>query len=151
MQWVVLAVLMPSALILSGAGISSVSPTALSSLENHGPHGLSEILYAFTSCAGNNGSSFAGLNANTNYYNILLGLVMLIARVSIILPSLAVAGLLASKKMTPPSEGTFSTNSFLFAILLVSVIIIVGALAFFPALALGPFVEHLLMLDGRAF
>ena len=150
MQWVVLAVLMPGALILTGAGISSIWPDALSSLGNQGPHGLSEILYAFTSSAGNNGSAFAGLNANTNYFNIVLGIVMLIARASIILPSLAIAGLLAAKKITPPSEGTFSTNSLLFAILLISVIIIVGALTFFPALALGPFIEHLLMLEGGA-
>ncbi len=151
MQWVVMAVLMPGSLILIGAGISSVLPDALSSLANQGPHGLSEILYAFTSCAGNNGSAFAGLNANTNFYNLALGTVMLFARISIILPSLAVAGLLAKKKFTNPSSGTFSTNSLLFFILLISVILIVGALTFFPALSLGPIVEHLLMLDGRSF
>jgi potassium-transporting ATPase potassium-binding subunit len=151
MQWVVMAVLMPGALILIGAGISCVLPEALSSLGNQGPHGLSEILYAFTSCAGNNGSAFAGLNANTNYYNLVLGTVMLLARISIILPSLALAGLLARKKITPPSLGTFSTNTILFFVLLISVILIVGALTFFPALSLGPIVEHLLMLKGRAF
>ncbi len=151
MQWVIMAVLMPGALILIGAGISCIVPEALTSLENQGPHGLSEILYAFTSSAGNNGSAFAGLNANTLYYNLFLGLVMLMARIAIILPSLAVAGLLAKKKITPPSLGTFSTNSLLFAVLLISVIIIVGALTFFPALSLGPVVEHLLMLEGRSF
>lgn len=151
MQWVVLAVLMPGALILVGAGISSILPDALSSLGNQGPHGLSEILYAFTSAAGNNGSAFAGLNANTTYYNLALGTVMLIARVSIILPSLAIAGLLARKKITPPSLGTFSTNSILFVVLLVGVILIVGALTFFPALSLGPIVEHLLMVEGESF
>lgn len=151
MQWVVMAVLMPGALILVGAGISSILPDALSSLANRGPHGLSEILYAFSSAAGNNGSAFAGLNANTNYYNLALGIVMLFARVSIILPSLAIAGLLAKKKVTPPSMGTFSTHSFLFVVLLMSVILIVGALTFFPALSLGPIVEHLLMLEGRSF
>lgn len=151
MQWVVMAVLMPGALILVGAGISSVLPEALSSLSNQGPHGLSEILYAFSSAAGNNGSAFAGLNANTNYYNLALGTVMLIARVSIILPCLAIAGLLAKKKITAPSVGTFSTNSILFIILLISVILIVGALTFFPALSLGPVVEHLLMLEGESF
>lgn len=151
MQWVVMAVLMPGALILVGAGISSVLPEALSSLSNQGPHGLSEILYAFTSTAGNNGSAFAGLNANTNYYNLTLGTVMLFARVSIILPSLAIAGLLAKKKITPPSIGTFSTNTMLFFVLLISVILIVGALTFFPALSLGPVVEHLLMLEGESF
>jgi len=151
MQWVVMAVLMPGALILIGAGISCVLPDALSSLGNQGPHGLSEILYAFTSCAGNNGSAFGGLNANTNYYNLALGTVMMFARISIILPSLAVAGLLAKKKITPPSLGTFSTDSLLFVILLISVILIVGALTFFPALSLGPVVEHLLMLEGESF
>jgi potassium-transporting ATPase potassium-binding subunit len=151
MQWVMLAVLMPGALILVGAGISSVLPEALSSLSNQGPHGLSEILYAFSSAAGNNGSAFAGLNANTDYYNLTLGTVMLLARVSIILPSLAIAGLLAKKKITPPSVGTFSTNSILFVVLLISVILIVGALTFFPALSLGPVVEHLLMLEGESF
>lgn len=151
MQWVVMAILMPGALILVGAGISSVLPEALSHLSNQGPHGLSEILYAFSSTAGNNGSAFAGLNANTNYYNLSFGTVMLLARVSIILPSLAIAGLLAKKKITPPSVGTFSTNSILFFILLISVILIVGALTFFPALSLGPVVEHLLMLEGKSF
>lgn len=151
MQWVMMAVLMPGALILVGAGISCVVPEALLGLGNQGPHGLSEILYAFTSCAGNNGSAFAGLNANTNYYNLSLGIVMLLARTSIILPSLAVAGLLARKKSTPPSSGTFSTHSLLFFVLLISVILIVGALTFFPALSLGPIVEQLLMLKGQSF
>lgn len=151
MQWVVMAVLMPGALILIGAGISCILPEALSSLSNQGPHGLSEILYAFSSAAGNNGSAFAGLNANTNYYNLALGTVMFFGRVSIILPSLAIAGLLARKKITPPSVGTFSTNSPLFIILLIGVIFIVGALTFFPALSLGPIVEHLLMLEGESF
>jgi potassium-transporting ATPase potassium-binding subunit len=151
MQWVVLAVLMPGAMILAGAGISSVLPEALSSLSNQGPHGLSEILYAFSSAAGNNGSAFAGLNANTKYYNLSLGLVMLVTRVSIILPSIAIAGLLARKKIAPQSIGTFSTNTILFAILLIGVILIIGALTFFPALTLGPIVEHLLMLEGKSF
>lgn len=151
MQWIVMAVLMPGALILVGAGISSALPDALSSLGNQGPHGLSEILYAFASAAGNNGSAFAGLNANTNYYNLVLGTVMLFARTAIILPSLALAGLLARKKITPPSIGTFSTSTILFLILLIGVILIVGALTFFPALSLGPIIEHLLMLKGHSF
>ncbi len=151
MQWVVMAVLMPSALILIGAGISCVLPEALSSLGNQGPHGLSEILYAFTSCAGNNGSAFSGLNANTDYYNLALGTVMLFGRISIILPSLAIAGSLAKKKITPCSLGTFSTSSLLFLILLLGVIFIIGALTFFPALSLGPIVEHLLMIKGKSF
>lgn len=151
MQWVMMAVLMPGALILIGAGISCVLPDAISSLGNQGPHGLSEILYAFTSCAGNNGSAFSGLNANTHYYNLTLGMVMLFARISIILPSLAIAGSLAKKKINPPSVGTFSTHSLLFVVLLISVTLIVGALTFFPALSLGPIVEHLLMLKGESF
>jgi K+-transporting ATPase ATPase A chain len=149
--WVVCATLAPAALILIGAGISSVLPVALVGLTNEGPHGLTEILYAFSSAAGNNGSAFAGLNANTPYYNITLGIVMLLGRVAILLPSLAIAGLLAKKKITPPSLGTLSTCSATFAILLLGVIFIVGALTFFPALTLGPIVEHLLMLQNRAF
>lgn len=147
-QWMVLAVLMPGALILAGSGISSVLPGALSSLSGAGPHGLSEILYAFTSAAGNNGSAFAGLNANTPYYNLALGMVMLVARLSIILPSLAIGGLLAKKRTAPPSKGTFSTHSPLFALLLIGIILIIGGLTFFPALALGPIVEQMLMLEG---
>lgn len=151
MQWVVLAVIMPGALILIGAGVSCVLPVALSSVTNAGPHGLSEILYAFASSSGNNGSAFAGLNADTLYYNLFLGVVMILSRVAILLPSLAIGGLMAAKKTSPLSEGTFSTNSFLFAMLLLSVIMIVGALTFFPALSLGPLVEHLLMLNGQSF
>lgn len=150
-QWVMLAVLMPGALILIGAGLSATLPAALENLGNDGPHGLTEILYAFSSAAGNNGSAFAGLNANTTYYNLMLGVVMIIGRLSILLPSLAIGGILAAKKSTPPSLGTFSTNSILFVMLLISVIFIVGALTFFPGLSLGPFVEHLLMLQGRSF
>lgn len=112
MQWVMLAVLMPGALILIGAGLSSVLPAALSSLSSSGPHGLSEILYAFTSCSGNNGSAFAGLNANTKYYNLFLAVVMLIARLSILLPSLAIAGLLAKKRSRPPRPEPFPRNLF---------------------------------------
>ena len=150
-QWVMVAILVPCCLILMGAGISCILPVALSSLGNQGPHGLTEILYAFSSTAANNGSAFAGLNANTNYYNIVLGCVMFFTRLAIIIPSLAVGGLLAQKKRTPRSAGTFSENSFLFAILLIGVILIVGALTFFPALALAPFMEHLLMLKGQTF
>ena len=151
MQWVVMAIMLPGALILFGTGLSCILPEALSSLSSQGPHGLSEILYAFSSAAGNNGSAFAGLNANTTYYNLMLGSVMLLGRVSIILPSLAIAGLLARKKQTPPTIGTFSTNSLLFFFLLLGVILIVGALTFFPALSLGPVAEHLLMLKGQTF
>jgi K+-transporting ATPase ATPase A chain len=150
-KWVMLSVLMPSALILLGSGVSSILPKALSSLSNQGPHGLSEILYAFSSAAGNNGSAFAGLNANTPYYNLVLGTIMLICRISTILPSLAIGGLLAEKKFIPPSIGTFSAESLLFAILLGGIILIVGGLVFFPAFALGPIVEHFLMLKKVSF
>jgi K+-transporting ATPase ATPase A chain len=150
-QWMVLGVMYPSALILLGAGISCILPIALASLGNHGPHGLSEIVYAFTSATGNNGSAFAGLDASTPYYNITLGLVMLLGRLLIVLPSFAIGGLLAKKKITPPSAGTFSSSSFLFFCLLLSVILIVCALSFFVPLVLGPFVEHMLMLNKQLF
>jgi potassium-transporting ATPase potassium-binding subunit len=123
----------------------------LSSLLNTGPHGLSEILYAFTSAAGNNGSAFAGLNANTNYYNLTLAIVMLSGRFLMIVPMLAVAGNLARKKIAPASAGTFPVTTPLFTILLTGVIVIVGALTFFPALTLGPILEHLLMYAGKTF
>lgn len=151
MQWVSLAILTPIALILIGSGFSIIFPEALSSLGNKGPHGLSEILYAFSSAAGNNGSAFAGLNANTAFYNVSLGFVMLIGRLSILIPSLAIAGGLAQKRTSPFSLGVFSTNTILFLILLMGVIIIVGALTFFPALSLGPIVEQILMLKGESF
>lgn len=151
MIMVILAILSPCAVILVGTGISSVLPDALSSLANKGPHGFSEILYAFTSAAANNGSAFAGLNANTLYYNIALAFAMFVGRFAIIIPLLAVAGGLAVKKYSPPSLGTFETDTNLFAILLIAVIIIVGALTFLPALSLGPIVEHLMMLKGQSF
>lgn len=150
-QWVMLAILGPSALILIGAGISSVLPIGLEGILNPGPHGLSEILYAFSSASANNGSSFSGLNVNTPYYNLVLGVVMLLGRLFILIPSLALAGLFAPKKIAPPSIGTFSTDTYLFAGLLLGVIIIVGALVFFPPLALGPIVENILMNQGKVF
>jgi K+-transporting ATPase ATPase A chain len=123
----------------------------LSSISNPGPHGLSQILYAFSSAAGNNGSAFAGLNANTNYYNLALAIVMLSGRFLMIVPMLAVAGNLARKKIAPASAGTFPVTTPLFTILLTGVIVIVGALTFFPALTLGPILEHLLMYAGKTF
>jgi potassium-transporting ATPase potassium-binding subunit len=151
MKWAILGILGPCAVILVGAALSSVLPTALTSLSHRGPHGFSEILYAWTSAAANNGSAFAGLNANTPYYNLMLGLAMLIGRFVVIIPVLAIAGNLASKKIIPQSQGTFATDSAIFAILLVGVILIVGALTFLPALSLGPIVEHFLMLNGQSF
>lgn len=151
MKLVILAILIPNAMILLGAGISAVLPVALSSLANQGPHGFSEILYAFASAAGNNGSAFAGLNANTLYYDLSLGIAMLIGRFGVIIPALGVAGSLVTKKWSPPSEGTFGTDNGLFVGLLIAVILIVGALTFFPALCLGPVLEHLVMLRGMVF
>ncbi|MGD0887673.1 MAG: potassium-transporting ATPase subunit KdpA [Acidobacteriaceae bacterium] len=137
--------------ILGFAAVSVLIPAGLSSLSNHGPHGLTQILYAYTSAAGNNGSAFAGLNANTHWYNATLAITMLAGRFLMIVPMLAVAGNLAAKKITPPSVGTFPVNSTLFTALLVSVIVIVGALTFFPALSLGPILEHLLLRSGISF
>src|SRR6202035_1188707 len=132
-----LSVLVLTLSILGFAAAASVLPAGLSSLNNKGPHGFSEILYAFTSGAGNNGSAFAGLNANTLFYNITIGLSTLIGRFFIIIPMLAIAGNLARKKYVPPSLGTFPVTTPLFTVLLTGVILIVGALTFFPALSLG--------------
>jgi potassium-transporting ATPase potassium-binding subunit len=138
-------------LILYLAAWSVVAPYGLSSLNNAGPHGLSEILYAFSSAAGNNGSAFAGLNANTPWYNISQGLTMLAGRFLMIVPVLAIAGSLVGKKIVPASLGTFPTNGALFAVLLIGVVIVIGALTFFPALALGPIVEHFLAQAGKVY
>jgi len=147
----IVAVLLPSACILLFAALASVTDAGLSSRLSSGAHGFSEILYAFTSAAGNNGSAFAGLNANTAFYNILLGVAMWVGRFGVIIPSLAIAGSLVTKKYTPPSPGTFPTDTPLFVGLLIAIILIVGALTFFPALALGPIVEQLLLNAGRTF
>jgi K+-transporting ATPase ATPase A chain len=133
--------------ILVFTAISAMSDSfGLTSLNNSGPHGLSEILYAFTSGTGNNGSAFAGLNANTLWYNTTIGLAMLFGRFFMIIPMLAIAGSLGRKKIVPPSLGTFPVTTPLFATLLVSVILIVGALTFFPAATLGPIAEHLIFM-----
>lgn len=139
-------------IILGFAAVSTLMPSlGLSSLTNHGPHGISEILYAYTSATGNNGSAFAGLNANTHWYNYSLGVAMFFGRFMMIIPMLAVAGNLAGKKIVPASAGTFPVTTPLFTILLTGVILIVGALTFFPALSLGPILEHLLLRAGHAF
>jgi potassium-transporting ATPase potassium-binding subunit len=139
-------------IILSLTAAFVMSPkVGLSALTNPGPHGLTEILYAFTSGAGNNGSAFAGLSANTWWYNVSLGWDMLIGRFLMMIPMLALAGNLAQKKSVPPSPGTFPVNTPLFAALLVSVVLILGALTFFPALSLGPILEHLLLKAGQVF
>jgi K+-transporting ATPase ATPase A chain len=151
-QMAMLVVLVFPATILVLTGISLVAPSfGTSSILNPGPHGLSEVLYAFTSATANNGSAFGGLSANTNWYNLTTGFAMLIGRFFMIIPMLAIAGHLGRAKRVPPSPGTFPVTTPLFTALLVSVILIVGALTFFPALSLGPVVEHLLMLRGQAF
>jgi len=138
--------------ILTLTAIALMMPNlGLSSLANTGPHGLSEILYAYTSATGNNGSAFAGLNANTHWYNLSLAGAMLLGRFLMIVPMLAIAGNLGRKKLVPASTGTFPVHTPLFTVLLIGVILIVGALTFFPVLALGPILEHLLMHAGKAF
>lgn len=149
--WAVVAVLSPAVMILCASALTMMYPAALNSLNNAGPHGLSEVIYAFASAAANNGSAFAGLNANTDWYNYILALTMLVGRFAIIVPVLAIAGSLARKKTAPPSSGTFPTNGIVFTILLICVVLIVGALTFLPVLSLGPIVEHFLMQAGRTF
>lgn len=151
-QMAMLAILVFPLTILVFTGISAVSPAfGTSSIWNPGPHGLSEILYAYTSGTANNGSAFAGISANTNWYNTTLGIAMLIGRFMIIIPMLALAGSLGRKTQAPPSLGTFPVTTPLFATLLVGVILIVGVLTFFPVLSLGPIVEHFLMRTGTTF
>jgi K+-transporting ATPase ATPase A chain len=149
--WAVVAVLAPPVIILCGSALTMLYPAALKSLNNGGPHGLAEVVYAFTSAAANNGSAFAGINANTDWYDYMLAFNMFVGRFAVIVPVLAIAGSLARKKTSPPSSGTFPTNGPVFTILLVSVVLIVGALTFFPVLSLGPIAEHFLMNAGRTF
>jgi K+-transporting ATPase ATPase A chain len=148
---VMLYVLIFPAWILVFTAISAVLPPGLKGLNNAGPHGLSEMLYAFSSVTGNNGSAFAGLTGGTYYYNTLLGLGTLFGRFAMMVPMLALGGFLAERKIVPESAGTFPVHTPLFVVLLIGVILIVGALTFFPALALGPVVEHLLMGAGKVF
>ena len=151
-QMAMLYLLIFPLLILSFSAITVLMPNlGLSSLANHGPHGLSEILYAYTSATGNNGSAFAGLSANTHWYNYSLSAAMFFGRFMMIIPMLAIAGNLAGKKIVPESAGTFPVTTPLFAVLLTGVILIVGALTFFPVLSLGPVLEHLLMRTGQLF
>jgi K+-transporting ATPase ATPase A chain len=158
----IIAVLATSLCILVFTAFSSVTPFATNSYwnppgptaantNNGGPHGFSEILYTYSSGAGNNGSAFAGINANTPWYNLTMGLDMLIGRFLFIIPALAIAGSLAAKKLIPVTSGTLPTNGGLFVILLIGTIVIVGALTYFPALSLGPIVEHMQMLNGKLF
>jgi K+-transporting ATPase ATPase A chain len=159
----IIAILATSVCILGFTAISSVAPfakggywngsfgPAAGNVNNSGPHGFSEILYTYTSGAGNNGSAFAGISANTPWYNLTLGIDMLIARFLFIIPALAIAGSLAAKKLIPVTAGTLPTHGSLFVILLIGTIVIVGALTYFPALSLGPIVEHFQMLNGKVF
>lgn len=146
-----LAILILPFSMLGFTALASSLPAGIAGIANNGPHGFSEILYAYTSATANNGSAFAGLSANTLFYNMTLGFAMLIGRFAMIVPMLAVAGSLAEKKSIPPSSGTFPTDNGLFVALLVGVIVIVGGLTFFPVLALGPIVEHTLMQAGTLF
>ena len=147
----ILAILMLPLSILGWTALATVLPAGLAGTANPGPHGYSEILYAYTSGTGNNGSAFAGLSANTLFYNLTIADAMLMGRFLFVIPLMAVAGSLAEKKLLPPSAGTFPTYSPLFVGLLVGVILIIGGLTFFPALALGPVVEHIAMNAGTLF
>jgi K+-transporting ATPase ATPase A chain len=150
-QMAMLYILAFPLVVLGLSALSSVLPAGLKGLNNAGPHGLSEILYAFSSTTANNGSAFAGLTGSTYWYNTLFGLATLFGRFALIVPMLALAGFLSEKRVSPETAGTFPVSGPLFTFLLVSVVLIVGALTFFPALALGPLVEHLLMGAGRLF
>jgi K+-transporting ATPase ATPase A chain len=149
MKMASLVILIPPALVLIGTAIGVVAPPGRATIFNPGAHGFSEVLYAFSSAGNNNGSAFAGLGANTPFYNTALGLAMLFARYWLAIPTLAIAGSLARKKIVPAGPGTLPTHTPLFATLLVGVVILVGALTFIPALALGPIVEHLTMVAAR--
>jgi len=150
-QMAMLYVLIFPAVILTMTAVSVLAADGLKGLNNAGPHGLSEILYAFTSTAGNNGSAFAGLTGSTSYYNTMFGVTVLIGRFAMMVPMLALGGFLAEKKIAPATAGTFPVSGPLFVVLLIGVVVIVGALTFFPALSLGPIVEHLWMNYGKLF
>jgi K+-transporting ATPase ATPase A chain len=151
MKMASLIVLLPPMLVLVGTAVSVVSAPGLKTVFNPGIHGFSEVLYAFSSAGNNNGSAFAGLGANTPWYNGLLGLAMFFARYWLAVPALAIAGSLAAKKHVPPGAGTLPTHTPLFVVLLIATVLVVGALTFFPALALGPLAEHFAMLAKSTF
>jgi len=146
MKMASIVILIPPILVLGTTAIAVVTEAGVSRLLNHGAHGFREILYAFTSMGNNNGSAFAGLSANVPFYNLLGGVAMFLSRYWLAIPILAIAGSLAEKKIVPESSGTLPTHTPLFVFTLVGVVIIVGALTFIPALALGPIVEHLMMI-----
>jgi len=151
MKMAMLTVLVLGASILVFSALASVLPQGVGGLNNAGPHGFSEMLYAFSSATGNNGSAFAGLTANVPFYNVTLALAMLVGRFLMIVPILAIAGSMGRKRAVPPSLGTLPTYSPLWVGLLLGTILIVGALTYFPALALGPIVEHLLLSADNLF
>ncbi|HSI40877.1 MAG TPA: potassium-transporting ATPase subunit KdpA, partial [Xanthobacteraceae bacterium] len=151
MKMAVLAILILPTLILGFSAVAAVLPAALAGLGNAGPHGLSEILYAYTSAVGNNGSAFGGLSANSPWWNTTLGIAMLLGRFAYVVPMMAIAGALAAKTRLAPSVGSFPTHGPLFVGLLVGTILILGGLQFFPALALGPIAEQVQMLAGKTF
>lgn len=151
MVWTVIAILITPVFLKIFAAIAMITTTGLSSLNNPSAHGWSEALYAYLSAGGNNGSAFAGLNANTVFYNLTLGMTMLVGRFGTLIPGLAIAGALVRKKIVPDSLATFPTTGWLFVIMLVAVVFIVGALTYFPAFTLGPVLEHLFMLQGKTF
>jgi K+-transporting ATPase ATPase A chain len=151
MKLAMLYVLVFPIVILVLSAWAAVAPYGVSALSNGGPHGLSEILYAFTSQAANNGSAFAGLGGNTPFYNVVGGLEMLVGRFLMIVPALAIAGSMIGKKTVPAGPGTFPTNGATFTVLLIAVVLIVGALTFFPAVSLGPVLEHFAALAGKVF
>src|SRR6267154_1324859 len=145
------AILILPLMYLGWTAVAVVTPPAVALMANPGPHGFTEVLYAYTSQTGNNGSAFAGLTGNTLFYNITGAVAMFIGRFWMIIPAMAIAGSLATKKIVPASAGTFPTTGGLFVGLVIGVILIVGGLTFFPALALGPIVEHLAMTSGTLF
>jgi K+-transporting ATPase ATPase A chain len=151
MKMTMIAILIPSSCILIGSAVAAMTTIGTGSILNPGPHGLTEILYAFSSASGNNGSALAGLNANTVFYNLFLGVAMLLGRFGVLVPVMAIAGSLGSKKIIPTSEGTFTTTSPLFVFMLVFIILIIGALTFFPSLVLGPILEHMQMLKHISY
>jgi K+-transporting ATPase ATPase A chain len=146
-----LAILVLPLMYLGWTAVATVIPSAVAATNNPGPHGFTEILYLYTSSTGNNGSAFAGISANTIFYNLTGAIAMLVGRFWMIIPAMAIAGSLATKKKVPASAGTFPTTGSLFVGLVVGVIVIIGGLTFFPALALGPIVEHLAMLAKTTF
>lgn len=147
----IVGLLLPAITILIFSGASAVLDCGLDGMSQSGPHGLSEVLYGYASGAGNNGSAFAGLGANSLWYNLSIGAAMFIGRFGVIVPVLAIAGSMSTKKITPASAGTFDTGTVLFALLLSAIVLLVGALTFFPALALGPIVDQLFMYAGTVF